>query len=57
MKEIRFEWNSIKAEKNVLKHKISFAEAMTVFSDESAIEFYDDEHSEWEGPIFIIGNQ
>jgi len=55
MKEIRFEWNSIKAEKNVLKHKISFAEAITVFSDESAIEFYDDEHSEWEDRFLLLG--
>ncbi len=55
MKEIRFEWDPLKAQKNVIKHKVSFNEAVTVFSDELAIEFYDDEHSEWEERFLLLG--
>jgi uncharacterized DUF497 family protein len=55
MKEICFEWDSVKAEKNVIKHQISFDEAITVFSDELAIEFYDDGHSEWEERFLLLG--
>jgi len=28
---------------------------MTVFYDEAAIEFYDDEHSEWEDRFLLLG--
>jgi len=42
MKEIHFEWYANKAEINQKKHQISFEEAITVFSDELAIEFYDE---------------
>jgi uncharacterized DUF497 family protein len=55
MKEIRFEWDTLKAQKNELKHQISFNEAITVFSDELALEFYDDEHSEWEERFLLLG--
>jgi len=37
------------------KHQISFEEATTVFSDELAIEFYDEEHSEWEDRFLMLG--
>jgi len=39
MNKIHFEWDSSKARSNKLKHKVSFAEAKTVFYDESAVEF------------------
>ena len=35
--------------------KISFQEASTVFYDEMAVEFYDDEHSEWEDRFLLLG--
>ncbi|XPS85053.1 conserved uncharacterized protein, DUF497 [Desulfosarcina variabilis str. Montpellier] len=47
MKELRFEWDPIKSKANREKHGISFEEAATVFYDEWAIEFYDDDNSEW----------
>ena len=30
-------------------------EAQTVFFDENAVEFYDDEHSEWEDRFLLLG--
>ena len=37
---LRFEWNSEKANQNLEKHGISFEEAVSVFYDEWAVEFY-----------------
>ena len=42
---MKFEWDNEKAEINLKKHDVSFAEAETVFGDLSAKMFYDDEHS------------
>lgn len=55
MKELRFEWDSDKAILNLEKHGISFEEAVSVFYDERAVEFYDDEHSEWENRFLMLG--
>ena len=52
---LRFEWNSEKANQNLEKHGISFEEAVSVFYDEWAVEFYDDEHSEWENRFLMLG--
>lgn len=53
--ELRFEWDPAKAEENLRKHGVSFEEARTVFYDELAVEFYDDEHSEWEDRFLLLG--
>jgi uncharacterized DUF497 family protein len=55
MKKIKFEWDEKKAQSNIRKHGISFEEAMSVFYDERAIEFFDDEHSEWEERFLLLG--
>ena len=55
MKELRVEWDPAKADQNFRKHGISFEEAKSVFFDESAVEFYDDEHSEWEDRFLLLG--
>ena len=55
MSELHFEWDSEKAKANLDKHGVSFEEAMSVFYDEVAIEFYDDEHSEWEDRFLLLG--
>ena len=55
MKQLRFEWDENKARFNLKKHGVSFEEAETVFYDENAIEFYDDEHSEWEDRFLLLG--
>lgn len=55
MKEIRFEWDPDKEKLNVEKHGVTFGEAESVFYDEQAIQFYDDEHSEWEDRFLMLG--
>ena len=55
MSGLRFEWNPEKAEANRKKHGVTFEEARSVFYDDHAIEFYDDEHSEWEDRFLLLG--
>ncbi|MCP4658455.1 MAG: BrnT family toxin [bacterium] len=55
MSELRFEWDPVKAEENLREHGVSFEDARTVFYDDFAVEFYDDEHSEWEHRFLLLG--
>ncbi len=55
MKEIRFEWSKKKEIANFRKHGIKFDEAQTVFFDENAIEFYDEDHSLKEVRYLMVG--
>ena len=55
MEDIRFVWDQTKSRENLRKHGISFEEARSVFFDDQAVEFYDDEHSEWEDRFLILG--
>ena len=55
MKTIKFSWDEKKAQKNLSKHKISFEEAKTVFSDENARMIDDPDHSEEEDRFILIG--
>ena len=55
MKAIQFKWDNTKSIANEKKHGISFQEASTVFSDELAIEFYDNKHSGWEDRFLLLG--
>ena len=55
MNKIEFEWNDKKSKINIKKHGITFEEAISVFYDDKAIEFYDDEHSEWEDRFLMLG--
>ena len=50
-----FIWDKIKAESNKVKHGVSFEEAATVFIIDGAEEFEDDEHSDDEDRLIIIG--
>ena len=52
---IKFEWDSGKAAGNVRKHGVSFEEAQSVFYDDFAIQFFDDEHSSSEERFLILG--
>jgi len=52
---MQFEWNETKAESNLKKHGVSFAEAKTVFGDPLARIFDDDEHSKVEKRNGIFG--
>jgi uncharacterized DUF497 family protein len=50
-----FIWDNIKAKKNKEKHGISFEEAASVFIIEGAEEFEDEEHSDDEERLIVIG--
>ena len=52
---MEFEWDPEKAQENLNKHGVRFDEAQTVFFDEFAVEFYDDEHSAWEDRFLLLG--
>ena len=52
---LRFEWDPKKAARNLKKHRVSFEEAQTVFEDELALIFPDEEHSSEEVREIIIG--
>ena len=51
---IEFEWNQTKAKLNKKKHGVSFEEAQTVFYDEYAVQFYDDDNSNLEEDRFLM---
>ncbi|MBK8102184.1 MAG: BrnT family toxin [Cellvibrionales bacterium] len=52
---ITFEWDSAKAASNRKKHGVSFEEAQSVFYDEFAVQFFDDESSEMEDRFLMLG--
>ncbi len=55
MNHLRFEWDKRKEKANIKKHGVSFDEARTVFYDESAIQFFDPDHSEIEDRFILVG--
>jgi len=52
---MEFEWDENKADRNLLKHGVSFEEAKTVFDDPLYVDFYDPDHSEDEEQYLIVG--
>lgn len=54
-KDIGFEWNQSKADRNVKKHGVSFPEARSVFFDENARLIPDPDHSEDEDRFILLG--
>jgi uncharacterized protein len=52
---IAFEWDPRKAKANLKNHGVRFEEAQTVFYDEFAIQFFDDEHSGDEARFLLLG--
>ena len=52
---IKFEWNPAKSRSNQKKHGVSFEEAQSVFYDEFAIQFYDEENSHEEDRFLMLG--
>ena len=55
MSAIRFEWDPKKAEVNLRKHRVSFEDAQSVFSDEAALLIDDPDHSEDEDRFVLLG--
>lgn len=52
---ITFDWHPAKAAANLKKHQVSFEEARSVFYDEFAVQFFDDEHSDEEERFLMLG--
>ena len=55
MNRIRFSWDERKAAQNARKHGVPFEEAMRVFFDENATEFFDPDHSANEDRFLMLG--
>ena len=55
MSTLRFEWDPSKAAANLRKHRVSFEDAQTVFSDERARLIDDPDHSEDEERFLLLG--
>ena len=52
---LQFEWNPEKAQRNIEKHGISFAEAVTVLGDPLSYTFDDPDHSDEEARFLTVG--
>ncbi len=52
---LKFEWDTPKAAANLRKHQVSFEEAKSVFYDEFAVQFFDEEHSSEEDRFLMLG--
>jgi uncharacterized DUF497 family protein len=50
-----FEWDAVKARRNLAKHGVSFQEAATVFGDPLAMTYYDPDHSDDEDRYLTFG--
>jgi uncharacterized protein len=50
-----FEWDEDKAQRNLIKHGVSFEEAATVFEDFNAVTIEDTEHSFQEMRYIEVG--
>ena len=55
MAGLRFDWDANKDARNRRKHKVSFAEAETVFIDEHALLIDDPDHSSDEDRFVLLG--
>ena len=55
MNELFFEWDPTKNASNLMKHGISFEEAVSVFSDDFARLIADPEHLEQEERFILLG--
>ena len=52
---IEFEWDASKASANLKKHQVSFEDARSVFYDEFAVQFFDEDHSLEEERFLMLG--
>lgn len=50
-----FDWDVTKAIANITKHKVSFEQGATVFSDPRSLSLYDTDHSEEEDRWITLG--
>lgn len=50
-----FIWDELKNKTNKKKHKVSFEEAETIFSDKNALFMHDPDHSDEEDRFILLG--
>ena len=55
MNTLKFDWDKNKATTNLVKHKVSFEEAQSVFDDDFARLIPDPDHSENEERFILLG--
>lgn len=53
---MEFEWDAVKADRNLKKHGVSFLEARSVFDDPEGLIIHDPDHSEVEERFILLGN-
>ena len=53
--DLKFVWDSEKADINYKKHKLAFEDAARVFLDEYRLDYYDELHSDAEERIKTVG--
>jgi hypothetical protein len=53
---ILFEWDPVKAQNNLTKHRVTFDEASTAFEDKLSITIHDPLHSSIEDRFVLFGN-
>lgn len=52
---IKFEWDTAKATSNWKKHGVSFEEAQSIFYDEFAVQFFDEDSAASEDRFLMLG--
>ncbi|SGZ09068.1 BrnT family toxin [Moritella viscosa] len=52
---VKFDWNPAKADINIKKHGVSFEESRSVFYDEFAVQFFDQDNSDVEDRFLMLG--
>ena len=52
---MEFEWDDAKAEANFKKHDVQFAEAVSIWADDNALEIHDPDHSDKEDRWIRLG--
>ncbi|NES78125.1 MULTISPECIES: BrnT family toxin [unclassified Okeania] len=55
MSQLRFEWDKENNLINQKKHGVSFEEEKSVFYDDNAIQFWDEQHSDFEDRFLLLG--
>jgi len=56
MAAMEFEWDPVKAERNLAKHGVAFEEVATVFGDPHAMTYFDPDHSNEEDRFLTFGH-
>jgi uncharacterized DUF497 family protein len=52
---MKFEWDRAKATANAKKHKVTFEAAKSVFYDDFAVQFFDEDNSSAEDRFLLLG--